>query len=759
MNIKPKETKDIRRKMWKIFGAVCLMLLLYGTNVQMCSAQNARLDMVTGTTFTLNSGASFDISGSILSTGTISTAGDILLNGDLNMSGGSFSASGGTVTFRDSTQSSTIYGSNTFNNVTSTTANKTLQFQTTTTQTVNGTLTLTGGGVASAQTIKLRCSGGAGAGCWNLSVSAAAHSVSYVDVQDSEITGSNDLTASDSINSGNNDDAAATPHWVFSPHASGTIGDTATSIADSGTDDVVRIRVTNLSNDASSVIRLDSVNIKFMDSGGTALSTAEAQSLFSALKIYCDDSVDGSYDAGDTTVVSNVPSASISLASGYQTFTVTDNACVRTGATGTYKDVFLVATLNSNATSQAKNAFKVYIKPATPSSDMALTNTYISSAVTSISGTATTSKVAKAAYWIFTLPTTPIYAAPVLRNIGGTNKIFVGSGNAVTETDGKLYRLDLTTGVTDWSYPAGNTAGIRVIPSAFKDPVSLITYIYFGTENGKLYSVDETGAQQFAPVTVGGLGNAIRSSPSLRGYITAWCATCIGVFVADGSANASIWAYRADTGAFQWQSAATGTTILGHPFVNNNEIYIGAENGTIYEFATADGSTLSSNGTSCSGNQVRGMGFSTSSKLWTGCTNGSLYEFGTADLTTPNWSFASGSAIESGVSWRLNKLYFGNNAGTLFSRNDNNTPNWSYTSAAGGAIKSIPLATSAAVYYTADDGYLYKLTSSGALSSNFPASLGTGTVTVNPVAAIGGSRIVVSVTEGSTGKVFCFPDN
>lgn len=744
---------------------VCVALIVLGflaLTTQQCFAVNAELNLAASTTLTLEGGVSVDIAGDIVNAGTMTlTNGNLTLTGSLNSSGGSFSQAAGTVTINDNTQTSVISGSNTFNNLTSATSNKTLQFQTGTTQTVNGTLTLTGGGILSTQTIKLQCSGGAGAGCWNLSVSAGPHSVSYVAVQDSEVLG-NDLTADSSTNSGNNDDAAASPHWIFSPHAAGTVTDTATSIADSGSDDVLKIAVQNKLNDASAEIRLDEIKVKFMDYTGAALSTAEAQNLFSAVRVYHDDNASGTYElATDTTLVAEDLSAALSLTAGYQTIVrdiaATDASVLMMGF-NTSDTYFVVPVLSATATSQAKNAFTVYHKPAA-TSDLTLYNTYTAAAVTNISGTAVTSKIAKAAYWIFTLPTTPIYAAPVLRNIGGTNKIFVGSGDDVTETDGKLYRLDLTTGATDWSYPAGNTAGIRVIPSAFKDPASLITYVYFATENGKLYAVDETGTQRFAPVTVGGIGSAIRSSASLRGYITAWCPTCIGVFVADGSANASVWAYLADTGAFQWQSAATGTTILGHPFVNNNEIYIGSENGTIYEFATADGSTLSSNGTSCSGNQARGMGFSASSKLWTGCTNGSLYEFGTADLTTPNWSFASGSAIESGVSWRFNKLYFGNNAGTLFARNDNNTPNWSYTSAAGGAIKSIPLATSAAVYYTADDGYLYKLTSTGALSSNFPASLGTGTITVSPVAAIGGSRIVVSVTEGTTGKVFCFPDN
>ncbi len=752
-----------QKKAARVFYATMALFVFLTIDAEMGFAVNAELNLAASTTLTLEGGASVDISGDVVNAGTMTlTNGSLTLTGSLNSSVGSFTQSAGTVTFNDNTQTSVISGSHTFYNLTSATSNKTLQFQTGTTQTVNNVLTLTGGGVLSTQTIKLQCNGGAGAGCWNLSVSAAAHSVSYVAVQDSEVLG-NDLTADSSTNSGNNDDAAASPHWVFSPHATGTVTDTATSIADSGSDDALKITVQNKLNDASAEIRVDEIKVKFMDAAGTALTTTEAQNLFSAVRVYHDDNASGTYEpATDTTLVAEDLSAALSLTAGYQTIVrdiaATDASVLMMGF-NTSDTYFVVPVLSASATSQAKNAFKVYHKPAA-TSDLTLYNTYTAAAVTNISGTAVTSKTAKAAYWIFTLSATPIYAAPVLRNIGGTNKIFVGSGDDVTETDGKLYRLDLTTGATDWSYPAaGNTAGIRVIPSAFKDPVSLITYIYFGTENGKLYSVDETGAQRFAPVTVGGIGSALRSSPSLRGYISAWCATCIGVFAADGSANASIWAYRADTGAFQWQSAATGTTILGHPFVNNNEIYIGAENGTIYEFATADGSTLSSNGTSCSGNQARGVGFSASSKLWTGCTNGSLYEFGTADLTTPNWSFASGSAIESGVSWRFNKLYFGNNAGTLFSRNDNNTPNWSYTSAAGGAIKSIPLATSTAVYYTADDGYLYKLTSAGALSSNFPASLGTGTVTVSPVAAIGGSRIVVSVTEGTTGKVFCFPDN
>lgn len=120
----------------------------------------------------------------------ITIGGDFTNNGTLT--------SLGTVIFDTVGQTSTIYGSNTFNNFTCTTAGKTLQFEQLGTTTITGTLTLTG---QSGNLIRLRSSV---EGIWWHINSQGTRSVSYVDVKDSKNTNSQVIDPSSSTDSGNN---------------------------------------------------------------------------------------------------------------------------------------------------------------------------------------------------------------------------------------------------------------------------------------------------------------------------------------------------------------------------------------------------------------------------------------------------------------------------------------------------------------------------------------------------------------------------
>ncbi|MBI4706953.1 MAG: DUF2341 domain-containing protein [Candidatus Omnitrophica bacterium] len=76
----------------------------------------------------------------IQSNGTFVAPGNMAISGNFNHSAGTFNHNSGTVTFNDVTQSSTLSGNTTFNNLTCTTAGKSLIFTAGTTQRVNGLL-------------------------------------------------------------------------------------------------------------------------------------------------------------------------------------------------------------------------------------------------------------------------------------------------------------------------------------------------------------------------------------------------------------------------------------------------------------------------------------------------------------------------------------------------------------------------------------------------------------------------------------------
>ena len=156
-----------------------------------------------------------------------------------NFAGGIFNCNTGTVAFDDNGQTSTIYGSNIFNDLECTQAGKQINFTSTTTQTVNNTLTLTG---ATGNLIKLRST--ATPAKWDITFPNGAQTVSYVDAKDSDAN-TNTVTCYNSTNSGNNN-----ANWLFNavdidvPAAGSTTGRRSTIMGTVGAGDVVTIRGT-----------------------------------------------------------------------------------------------------------------------------------------------------------------------------------------------------------------------------------------------------------------------------------------------------------------------------------------------------------------------------------------------------------------------------------------------------------------------------------------------------------------------------------
>jgi CSLREA domain-containing protein len=105
----------------------------------------------------------------------------------------------------------------TANDFTVVTPDSSLVFKGSATYIINGTLDING--QATGTEISLNSTD---TNPFTLDVIAAGQNVSYVDVQYAAAS-SNDITASNSINSGNNDDGDATPHWVFDWDISGTV--------------------------------------------------------------------------------------------------------------------------------------------------------------------------------------------------------------------------------------------------------------------------------------------------------------------------------------------------------------------------------------------------------------------------------------------------------------------------------------------------------------------------------------------------------
>ncbi|MBI4398003.1 MAG: hypothetical protein HY586_02635, partial [Candidatus Omnitrophica bacterium] len=161
---------------------------------------------ISGGTFTGSSGA-LDVNDNVnLSGGTLTApSGAFTVADDWVRTGGTFTPGTGTVTFDNSLLTSTISGSTTFYNFTTTTAGKTIEFTAGTTQTVTNGLTLTG---SSGNNIVLQST--ASGTAWNLTMTGSTQNVSYVSVSDSNASGGNEIQATS-----NNTDNGRNTNWLF----------------------------------------------------------------------------------------------------------------------------------------------------------------------------------------------------------------------------------------------------------------------------------------------------------------------------------------------------------------------------------------------------------------------------------------------------------------------------------------------------------------------------------------------------------------
>lgn len=226
---------------------------------------------------TVNDGQFQPTTGSDFSHVNINGAGGILKpdsGATITVSGnwsnvGTFTANSGTVTLDGTSQ--TITGATTFYNLSKTegannSTNESLTFTAGVTITISNTLTLDGRDSDDRISLGSSLVGSS----YTLDVTGGAASVDYLFVTDSNAS-SNDITCSNCTNNGGNDDAAASPHWIFPT----TIDIAGTVYSDEGstplTSKTVRIAVngtdgtTTTSNGTTGAYSFTSVSVSSGD--------------------------------------------------------------------------------------------------------------------------------------------------------------------------------------------------------------------------------------------------------------------------------------------------------------------------------------------------------------------------------------------------------------------------------------------------------------------------------------------------------------
>ena len=191
----------------------------------------------------------------------------------------------------------------------------------------------------------------------------------------------------------------------------------------------------------------------------------------------------------------------------------------------------------------------------------------------------------------------------------------VGGVVYIGANDGTVYALDAQTGLSLWSYKAGNTV--------YSSPSVVNGVVYIGGDTSGYGSVFALNASTGSKIWSYQTDGSVYSSPAVAS----------GVIYIDSSSNAGggeIYALNDSNGALLWNFATSGGELCS-PAVTDSAVYIGGNNGTVFAFRTSDGGSLWSYYTGGS------MGWSSPAVadgvVYEGSSNGNLYAFGSSSPT------------------------------------------------------------------------------------------------------------------------------
>jgi outer membrane protein assembly factor BamB len=441
---------------------------------------------------------------------------------------------------------------------------------------------------------------------------------------------------------------------------------------------IMRIDITNTSPIGANNIEISSITVKFTNTAGANLLTADAQALFTDVSVYADNltkGTTGSYQiAIDTQQVSQVTNANFNLTAGAQTFYWNSNVNnqVLPQNTNTY---FLVANYAS------PNTFRAEITPG--SHDTIWRDISTKTDQPGVPGT----KVITSTPTIITpngCPTSTTFPANVAAPGNGAPKVLITypPDNIYAGTGEKTLVAIKQNGSIKWASPFSVTGKIvDAFETSYWNTEPPNSYIYIATDAGLLYKVQDFG----------------------------------------GSGAFSIWAGQKNFGS------AITSDLLANVWTTPHYLYFGTNNGRIYKIDSNGTEIWNTNPTISGG--MRGTpaiedSFSSPSinDLWTGTSNGYFYR-----LSNVDGSILSSSKTASGIysspflasgnynsSYNTHNVFFGDDTGVLRSRTSSNLKAipalWNDLNT-GARIRTSPykVEKDTCVYFGNDNGMFYKV--------------------------------------------------
>lgn len=268
----------------------------------------------------------------------------------------------------------------------------------------------------------------------------------------------------------------------------------------------------------------------------------------------------------------------------------------------------------------------------------------------------------------------PTNSSPIINS----NKLYVGC------EDG-LKAIDVNTHKIEWEYDCDN---VESTPFFYED------VIYFGSDDGHLYGLDENGTVEFDRK----LDGELKSSPIV-----------VDDSIYVGSTNSKLYCIGTNNES-KWEYT-TGDEILSSPGYVNDTVIFGSIDGNVYCLNTSDGALnwkVDLNNKVLSSPTVDEH----DNNVFIGSDEGNLTCLDIRDGTI-KWSFSTGSKVQSTAALKGNLVAFGSTNGNFYVLNKyTGQEEFSYNP--GAILFNSPIISSAVIngnslIFGDDSGQLYSL--------------------------------------------------
>jgi len=263
------------------------------------------------------------------------------------------------------------------------------------------------------------------------------------------------------------------------------------------------------------------------------------------------------------------------------------------------------------------------------------------------------------------------------------------TGSEDSNSNGKVYSFDATSGNVNWSY----TIGDYIFKSS---PKVIDGKVYFGASDNKVYSLDADNGSLLWTYTA---GSNVSSTPAVAAGV---------VYI--GSNDHKLYALNADTGNLIWSYDTDldgyNGSIQNAPAVYEGKVYFRSGNDYTYCLNANNGSVVWKRQTDGGQNSIaiaNGIAF-------IGDYSGSIYGLN-ADNGNIVWSYATGTQIASSPVIANGVLYIvigGDNDADLVALNAlNGSLLWNIDIGNRSFISSVPAIADGRIFVSDKDSYLY----------------------------------------------------